>query len=277
MEISIQILTIERCFDIICASETKLDNTIDNSKENIKEYSLYRKDRNRQGGGEAIYVSQNIPLVRNTDLDIDGIEIIWVELTVGSCCFLVGACYRPPGMSSIEVDNFIDLLKINIETIPSDPYKGIALLGDFNDRCQTWNDNHGKSELKRQLVDLIYSSNFEQIISLPTRCENILDLCITKMPRYILDSGVDVPPDPDLDHSLIWVIFFFGVHQNPNRSTREICTHDNGDYVGLNNVFLSLSWEYALEGLDNVNDMVKNTTDIIVSTAKNVIPHNPFQ
>ena len=28
--------------------------------------------------------------------------------------------YRPPGMSSIEVDNFIDLLKINIETIPSD-------------------------------------------------------------------------------------------------------------------------------------------------------------
>ena len=108
----------------------------------------------------------------------------------------------------IEVGNFLDLLKINIETIPSDPYKGIALLGDFNDRCQTWNDNHGKSELKRQLVDLIYSSNFEQIISLPTGCENILDLCITNMPRYILDSVVDVPPDPALDHSLIWVIFF---------------------------------------------------------------------
>ena len=74
-----QMLTIERCFDIICASETKLDNTIDNSKVNIKEYSLYIKDRNRQGGGVAIYVSQNIPSVRNTDLDIDGIEILWVE------------------------------------------------------------------------------------------------------------------------------------------------------------------------------------------------------
>ena len=176
-------------------------------------------------------------------------------------------------MSSIEVDNFIDLLKINIETIPSDRYKGIALLGDFNDRCQTWNDNHGKSEIKRQLVDLIYSSNFEQIISLPTRCENILDLCITNIPRYILDSGVDVPPDPDLDHSLIWVNFSFGVHQNPKRSTREIWSYENGDYVGLNNVFLSLPWEYVLEGLDNVNDIVKNITDIIVSTAKNFIPH----
>ena len=120
-----QMLTIERCFVIICASETKLDNTINNSKVNINDYSLYRKDRNRQGGGVAIglYVSQNILSVRNTDLDImdiDGIEILWVELTLGSCCFLVGACYRPPGMSSIEVDNFIDLLKINIETIPSD-------------------------------------------------------------------------------------------------------------------------------------------------------------
>ena len=71
-------------------------------------------------------------------------------------------------MCSVEVDYFNDLLKINIETIPSDRYKCIALLGDFNDRCQTWNDNHGKSELERQLVDLIYSSNFEQIISLPT-------------------------------------------------------------------------------------------------------------
>ena len=104
----------------------------------------------------------------------------------------------------------------NIETIPSDPYKGIALPGDFNDRCQTWNDNHGKSELKRQLVDLIYSSNFEQIISLPTRCENILDLCITNMPRYILDSVADVPPDPALDHSLIWVFFF---HDFPQKIT----------------------------------------------------------
>ena len=63
-------------------------------------------------------------------------------------------------------------------------------------------------KLKHQLVDLIYSSNFEQIISLPTRCENILDLCIINMLRYNLDTGVDVPPDPDLDHSLIWIIFF---------------------------------------------------------------------
>ena len=32
-----------------------------------------------------------------------------------------------------------------------------------------------------------------------------LDLRITNIPRYILDSGVNIPPDPDLDHSLIWV------------------------------------------------------------------------
>ena len=130
-----------------------------------------------------------------------------MELTLGSCCFLVGACYRPSRMYSIKVDNFIDLLKINIETIPSDRYKGIALLGDFNDRCQAWDDNHGKSKRKHQLVDLIYSSNFEQIISLPTRCENILGLCVTNILTYILDSGVDVPPDLDFDHSLSWVFF----------------------------------------------------------------------
>ena len=74
--------------------------------------------------------------------------------TLGLCCFLVGT-YRLPLMYSTWVDNCIDLLKNNIETIPSDRYKGIALLGDFNDRCKTQNDNHGKSELTRQLVVLV--------------------------------------------------------------------------------------------------------------------------
>ena len=44
MDLIEQMLTIERCFDLICASETKLDNTIDNTKVNIKDYSLYRNE-----------------------------------------------------------------------------------------------------------------------------------------------------------------------------------------------------------------------------------------
>ena len=81
---------------------------------------------------------------------------------------------------------------------------------------------------------LFYSSNFEQIISLPTRCENILDLCITNIQEYILDSGVYVPPDPDLDHLLIWVNFSIGAHQNPK----------------------PMKYVTVLERLDNINNIL---------------------
>ena len=43
------------------SNETRLDGTIDNNEVNITGYDLIRKDRNRNGGGVAIYIRNVIP------------------------------------------------------------------------------------------------------------------------------------------------------------------------------------------------------------------------
>ena len=56
----------------------------------------YRTDRlERTGGGVVIYVRDTFLCRRRDDLEIRGLEAVWVEVKVKGKCILVGAFYRP--------------------------------------------------------------------------------------------------------------------------------------------------------------------------------------
>ena len=46
----------DKAFHILAINETKLDETIADSLLGVKGYALHREDRNRHGGGVAVYV-----------------------------------------------------------------------------------------------------------------------------------------------------------------------------------------------------------------------------
>ena len=46
--------------DICLFSETKLDETFPNQQFKIHDYKMYRRDRNKHGGGVICYVNENI-------------------------------------------------------------------------------------------------------------------------------------------------------------------------------------------------------------------------
>ena len=77
-ELSIFIL--KQPLDVLCISETRLDSSICNSEIEIAGYDLIRKDRNRNGGGVAIYVRSVIPYINRTELSPDTAEAICLEL-----------------------------------------------------------------------------------------------------------------------------------------------------------------------------------------------------
>jgi hypothetical protein len=52
-------------------NETRLDSYIYNSEVEIAGYDLIRKNRNRNGGGVAIYVRSVIPYINRTELSPD--------------------------------------------------------------------------------------------------------------------------------------------------------------------------------------------------------------
>ena len=65
--------------DICLFSETKLDETFPNQEFKIHGYQMYRRDRNKHGGG-VIYVNENIPCkMVNIEGVPDDCEIILIE------------------------------------------------------------------------------------------------------------------------------------------------------------------------------------------------------
>ena len=60
----------EQPIDILCINETRLDNSISSAEVEICGYEIVRRDRNRNGGGVAIYLRNNIPYVERSDLTL---------------------------------------------------------------------------------------------------------------------------------------------------------------------------------------------------------------
>jgi exonuclease III len=117
--------------DVICISESHLDKSIDNDKIKLKGFqNPVRLDRNRHGEGANIYVKKNLYYKVRTDLSVNNLEILWVEIRISNNeKNLVGIIYRPPnsiyiwGLFCESVDKALD------SDIP------LVLVGDYN--CDT--------------------------------------------------------------------------------------------------------------------------------------------
>ena len=99
-------------FDVLCINETRLDSSINSSEVNIAGYDLIRKDRNRNGGGVAIYARSVIPYINRTELISDTVEAICVEIRKPkSKPLLIFTWYRPPGSKPQFFNDFETFLK----------------------------------------------------------------------------------------------------------------------------------------------------------------------
>ena len=85
--------------------------------------------------GVGIYAKNELSLVRRYDLEIDGIEGLWLELFLSkSRGILIWTLYRPPNLSRFNDKEFITKFEIMLDTATADG-KEIILLGDLN--CDT--------------------------------------------------------------------------------------------------------------------------------------------
>ena len=68
--------------DIICLSETKLDESIPNSMIKLDGFNIIRRDRNKWGGGIIIYIKDNLSYKQIPDLESTIIEHCSVDIFV---------------------------------------------------------------------------------------------------------------------------------------------------------------------------------------------------
>ena len=135
--------------DVIAVSETWLDDTISDADISLQDYTIFRRDRHRHGGGILVYVRETLPVLRRVDLEINGLETIWLEISLNCGNILVGSYYRPPGANEASKELFLTSFQSCIDTVFAE-----NPIGDFNDRCKTFYSNHTDSELQNRLHNL---------------------------------------------------------------------------------------------------------------------------
>ena len=147
---------------ILALSETWLDSSVVDGEVHIPGYTLFRFDRNRSGGGVAIYCADNLPCsVLSCSRSSSGVESLWISVRLGCLhpSLAVGCFYRPPGAPSCSVNDVCD----NIENMMLTK-KYIVACGDFNINLLDLSKS-----LSKTFQQFITSHSLIQPITVPTR------------------------------------------------------------------------------------------------------------
>ena len=225
--------------DVIMITETYLDNTITDGEILPPNYTIFRLDRNRHGGGVLIAVLDSFTSISCPQFGRSDIELLWIQLHVGSIPILFGVFYRPPGSS----ESVLMELQCSLFSIP--PTSSICLCGDFNLPGIHWDKPYiscsdNNSSL---LYSMIHDLSMEQCVSTSTRGSNLLDLVLTNRPEMI--SSVEVTDNlPNTDHDCVEFIVDI-LPPKQNSVHRLLYNYKKADFDVHRQSLASVPWDLA--------------------------------
>ena len=251
-------------YDVITLSETLLTQFIDSNDIKLQDFQeIYRLDRlDRGGGGVAAYIKNDIYVKRRDDLQLDNIELLWLELKVDKSHCLLGVVYRPPDSPVSFWDDF----QSAIDMVKQCGIVNIIITGDLNADPNTAN---GK-KLER-LVDI---NNLYIHIPEPARYTPTSETCLDQLITSKLDIVKTVhvePPVSTNDHCTIGAMFNFKI-SNGKAYHRHVWQYNQGDYEGFNEEIRQTDWNYCFE-TEDINIMCQRWTDKFLNLARQFIPN----
>ena len=158
--------------DVLCVTETWLQDSVMDNYLVFPGYSIARLDRSARGGGVAIIYRDYYRIERLIVPSAgSSLECLWVTVCMGRS-FTVGVAYRPPnGPIAPALDDLEHQLVHILET-----GKNLYLLGDLN-----FDQLSPTKPGVQQYTQLLQDLRLKQLIDLPTRSGSLLDHIIIKM------------------------------------------------------------------------------------------------
>ena len=253
-------------YDVICVSETKLNNSILSTNLMLNSYNMpIRKDREtNNGGGLIIYVKNNICFKRRQDLENNSIENIWIEVQALNNKFLLGLFYRPPEAKAeywVSFENIIENA--------SEENLNIIIMGDLNhDILNQYNNN--------KLSKILSKFNLQNLITEPTRVDNksstCIDLILTNHNAIITNTNV-LPPF-NSDHCTVTAEITFKTYK-ALAYQKTIWKYDEADLTSTKHKFSSIDWSFIENG-NYLNIINEKFNDILIEIAEQCIPKVTF-
>ena len=200
--------------DVVCLVEIWLSTDIFDSELFIPNYTIVRHDRNRHGGGVALYVCNSV-LCKSLMCGPADLELLIVSLCKGKFKLCLGVFYRPPSSPPDIFDNLCELL-LSVDL------SHFVLIGDFNVNllcessslfpyiCNLSNSfsltqvvdspTHFTSENHSSLIDLIFVSNMHFF----SKCSTIPQLSNSDHLGLLLSMKHCSAPSVSLPRRTVW-------------------------------------------------------------------------
>ena len=220
--------------DIVCGAESHTGAEHFTSEIFRNSHDIFRKDRNKNGGGVFVGVRKDLLAVQEDGLDTE-CEALWIKiLFAGKQPLYIGSFYRPTNTDPVPLQKLDEVLKTltGKATLPN-----IILTGDFNMPDINWENNTIKANpqygkfINQTLLDMGNDNMLSQLQHLPTRGDNILDLVYTTLPDQV--QSIETVPGIS-DHDAVTVHLDTTVKYG-RKKPRTAYVYKKGDVNGLRN------------------------------------------
>ena len=161
-------------------------------------------------GGVLVYVKNNIHYRRRHDLEILGLENIWIELSFKHKRVLFGLFYRPPNSDQLYYNSLEDSIHLAIDT----GIDAVITTGDLY-------FNMSNPQSARKIQSLSEQFSLHQCISESTHftehSSSLIDILLLTKPNHLILSGVG---DPFYNKMCVIIVLFtgFSISQSQNRN-----------------------------------------------------------
>ena len=202
--------------------------------------------------------------------------------TYPSAKLLVAVIYRPPDASLSSFANLLEQLGHAIEDLADTTYD-LFITGDFNLPNVDWESldvrsgGTSESNLSAQLL-LNFMSTYllSQMVNVPTRGQNILDLVLCNQHRLVTD--VKTEPTDLSDHDMVNVLLSFqpGVMEDAQTTYLDEMNFrsldfNRADFTELNKALGAIDWK-ELKEEDNFEEFPAKFTEQVLSVCLAIVP-----
>ena len=244
----------ERNSFIIALTESHLKSQVLDAEVNIPGYQLFRADRHDHinKGGVIVYVKET---------SADGLKLLtsgcngvveWICLHLPAINAVLVNLYRPPTCPEVLFKHALSDVSQAIDSLGA-PMPSVIMCGDFNLPSVDWTSGTIGSctiEIQRQAGALFEFMNqycLQQMVSQPTRVNNILDLFMTNNPEIVWN--MEVVNTVLSDHRLVLVETCIDFEESPMTKLKLEgfnglnFFHKNIEWEKLNQEILDIRWE----------------------------------
>ena len=174
------------------------------SEISLSNYNIFRKDRKDGYGGVLLVLRDNI-IAKEYPLD-SNCEIVACEVfPCNDTRIIVCSFYRPPTSDVAYLEELCLLLE---ELVKNNPDTPIWQSGDINLPNIDWNQDVVRGSnypvsICNIILDFMMNHGFFQMVDIPTRGNNILDIFLTNKPSLV--TSCKVLPGIS-DHNIVHVL-----------------------------------------------------------------------